>query len=124
LVPRFGSRLAADTEAAIHADSEQRAQEQKASGQYLDPVALGALIVAIGQVGYQVYTERKSKGQHPTRETIAQAIPIERRRHGDLSGEEAAEIIDISSAKIIEHGGGELAYWPTPVFGVTAREGW
>jgi hypothetical protein len=109
LAPRHGSRLAADVEVVIHADGEH--QEQKAPGQYLDPVALGALIVSIAQFGYQVYTDRKNKGQQPTCEAIAQAIRIERRKHSDLTGEET-EIIDIISAKIIEHGGDKLPGWP------------
>jgi len=102
LVPRYGPRLAADTEAAIRADGKH-----KPPGQYLDPVAVGALIVAIAQLGYQIYSDHKSNGQEPTRETIAQAIRIERRRHSDLTGD-YVEIIDIISAKIIERNGGEL----------------
>jgi hypothetical protein len=111
LVPRYGSRLAADVEAAIRATGGHQAQEQNAPGQYIDPIALGALIVAIAQFSYQVYTDRKSKGQQPTRDAIAQAIRIERRKHSDLTGEET-EVIDIVSAKIIEHGDDKLSGWP------------
>lgn len=96
----------AEAEAAIHAGGEQQAGERSAPDQYFDPVALGALIVAIAQFGYQIYTDRKNKGQHPTREAIAQAIRIERRKHGDLTGEQA-EVIDIVSAKIVERGNGD-----------------
>ena len=95
LATKYGSRLVVDVEARIHADGERRA-----SRQFVDPVAVGALIVAIAQFGYQVYTDRKSKGQRPARETIAQAIRIERREHGDLSDTET-EIIEIVSAKIV-----------------------
>ncbi len=102
LAPRYGTRLVADVEAGIYANNGRQAQEQEEPGQYLDPVALGALIVAIAQFGYQVYTDRKNKGQQPTREAIAQAIRIERRKYSDLTGEEA-EVIDIISRKIIEH---------------------
>jgi hypothetical protein len=63
IAPRHGSRLTAAVEAAIHADGGH--QEQEPTGQYTDPVALGALIVAIAQFGYQVYTDRKGKGQQP-----------------------------------------------------------
>jgi hypothetical protein len=105
LGPRYGLRLAADVEAAIHASYGHQAQRHKAPDQYLDPIALGALIVVIAQLGYQVYSDRKKSGQPPTREEIAQAIRIERRRHGDLSAEED-EVIVIVSAKIIERGDG------------------
>ncbi len=103
LAPRYGPRLTAYVEAAIHADDGHQGQEEKAPGQFVDPISLGALIVALAQFGYQVYTDHKKKGQQPTRETIAQATRIERRKHSDLTGEET-EVIDIISAKIIERG--------------------
>jgi hypothetical protein len=109
MTPRHGPRLAAAVEAAIHADGGH--QEQKTPGLYIDPIALGALLVAIAQFGYQVYTDRKDRGQQPTREAIAQAIRIERRKHSELTGEET-EVIDIVSAKVIEHGGDQLPGWP------------
>lgn len=109
MAPGHGPRLTAAVEAAIHADGGH--QEQKTSDQYIDPIALGALIVAIAQFGYQVYTDRKGKGQQTTREAIAQAIRIERRKHSELTGEET-EVIDIVSAKVIEHGGDQLPGWP------------
>ncbi|HEX3963611.1 MAG TPA: hypothetical protein VHZ03_44400 [Trebonia sp.] len=112
LVTRYGPRLAAYVEATIHADGEHQGQEQKTPGQYVDPIALGALIVAIAQFGYQVYTDRKNKEQKPTREAIAQAIRIERRKHSDLTGGEETEVIDIVSAKIIERGEDKLPGWP------------
>jgi hypothetical protein len=107
LVPRYGPQLAADIEAAIYATGRQRAREPIPAEQYLDPVALGALIVSIAQFGYQVYNDRKAKGQQPTCGAITQAIQIKRRKHGDLTDEET-EIIGIVSAKIIERDGGEL----------------
>ena len=112
LAPRYGPRLTAYVEAAIHADEGHQDPGQKAPGQYVDPIALGALIVAIAQFGYQVYTDHKKKGQQPTREQIAQAMRIERPKHSDLTGEET-EVIDIISAKIIEHGGDKLPGWPS-----------
>lgn len=101
LAPRYGPRLAANVEAAIHAGDGQP-QGPPTPAQYLDPVALGALIVSIAQLGYQIYCDRKKGRQQPTQEEIARVIRIERRRHSDLHGEEF-EIINIVSAKIIEH---------------------
>ena len=96
LATKYGSRLVADVEAQIYADGVRQTP-----GQFVDPVAVGALIVAVAQFGYQVYTDRKKKGQRPTRETIAQAIRIERRGHSDLTDGET-EVIEIVSAKIVE----------------------
>jgi hypothetical protein len=108
MAPSHGPRLTAAVEAAIQADDGH--PEHKTPGQYIDPIALGALIVSIAQFGYQVYTDRKDRGQPPTREAIAQAIRIERRKHSELTGEET-EVIDIISAKVIEQGGNQLPSW-------------
>jgi hypothetical protein len=75
------------------------------------PVTLGALIVAIAQFGYQVYTDRKKKAKSQPARPIAQALRIERRKHTDRTGEEA-EVIDIVKAKIIEHGDDRLPGLP------------
>lgn len=91
LMQRYGPRLVTDTEAAIHADGDQYAHGQEPPAQYLD---------------------RKSKGQQPTREQVAQVIRIERRKHSDVTGDEA-EVIDIISAKIIEYGHDKLPGWPS-----------
>jgi hypothetical protein len=72
LVPRYGPRLTADVGARIYADGGPAGQT--VPDQYVDPIALGAVIVAIAQSGYQVYTDRKKNGQQPAREEIAQAI--------------------------------------------------
>jgi hypothetical protein len=111
LGPQYGPRLEAEVEAAIYANGADPAEERKAD-QYFDPVALGALIVSITQFGYQVYKDQKKKGHRSTRDDIAQAIRIERRKRTDLTGEEI-ELIDIVSAKIIERA--------TPIHGAETR---
>lgn len=105
LTPTHGPRLTAAVEAAIQANGGRG--KQKTPDQYIDPIAVGALIVAIAQFGYQVYTDRKKRGQNPTREGIAQAIRIERRKRSELTGEEI-EIIEIISAKLIEQADDQL----------------
>lgn len=103
LVPRYGPRLATDVESAIYADDGPQMGDQTAPDRFVEPIALGALIVSITQLGYQIYSDRRKKRQQPTREGIAGVIRIERHKHGDLTSEEA-EIIDIVSGMIIEHG--------------------
>jgi hypothetical protein len=105
LTPAHGPRLTAAVEAAIQANGGR--EKHKTPDQYIDPIAVGALIVAIAQFGYQVYTDRKKRGQNPTREGIAQAIRIERRKRSELTGEEI-EIIEIISAKLIEQADDQL----------------
>jgi hypothetical protein len=112
LGPQYGPRLEAEVETAIYANGADPAGERKAPDQYFDPVALGALIVSIAQFGYQVYKDQKKKGHRSTRDDIAQAIRIQRRKRTDLTGEEI-ELIEIVSAKIIECG--------TPIHGAETR---
>lgn len=107
LSPRYGPELAADVETAIYEDGRHQVAERTPPDQFVDPIALGALIVSITQLGYQIYSDHKKKGQPPTREVIARVIRIERRKHGDLTAEEA-EIIDMVSGIIIERGDNEL----------------
>jgi hypothetical protein len=60
LAAEHGPGLAADVEAALHTrDADQR------PGQYLDPVSLGTLIVAIATLAWTIYTDKRK--QHPTR---------------------------------------------------------
>lgn len=101
LVPQYGSRLAVDVENAISMGDGRRPGEQ-----YFDPVALGALIVAIAQFGYQVYSDQRKKGQRPTREAITESVRIEHHRGGDLTAEETA-VIEIVVTKMIEYAEGE-----------------
>ena len=96
LAPQYGSRLRVEVENALEGNGGH-------PGQYLDPLALGALIVAITQFGYQVYSDRAKSGSRPTRETLTQALRIERR---DPTGAEQ-EIIEVVSTKIIESGPGQ-----------------
>jgi hypothetical protein len=106
LAAQYGPWLTAEVETRIYNDGRQQAPERAAPDRYIDPIALSALIVAVAQLGYQVYSDQRKKGHQPDRDAIAQPIRIERRKHGDLT-EEEAEVIDIVSAKIIECGDDE-----------------
>ena len=109
LAPRYGGpRLIAEVEAALHAGDGQRAGQPKARDQFVDPISISLLIVAIAQFGYQAYSDRKKKGQQPTPEDVARDTRIERGRHADLTSEETG-IIDNISGKIVEKGDAELS---------------
>lgn len=96
LAPRYGARIRLDVEAAI-----QEGGEPKASGQYFDPIALGALILAVTQFAYQVRKDRQKKGHKASPDAIARAVRIERQKYSDLAGVEK-EIIEIVSRRVTE----------------------
>jgi hypothetical protein len=95
LAPQYGARLEADVEAALYSAGESRPPSQ-----FFDPVALGSLIVAAAALAYQVYRDRKKDGEKPSKETVARAVRIERRRYSDLTAAEE-KVIEIVSAEVV-----------------------
>lgn len=98
LIPQYGPRVTAEVEAALYAPGEPGPPQQ-----YFDPVAIGALILAVAQFAYQVYSDRKKKGEKPTRDTVARAVRVEWRKETDLSAG-AEKVIEIVSAEIVQRG--------------------
>src|SRR6266487_7181715 len=90
LAAEYGPGLAADVDAALHAqDTAQR------PGQYLDPVSLGSLIVAIATLAWTVYSDLREKTSDPSPGVVARHVRIELRRHNDTSQQETDRITDI-----------------------------
>ena len=96
LVPEYGARVEAEVEAVLHG-----ADSRKSSNQFIDPVAVGGLIVAIAQLAYQIYSDHKKKGEKPAKDVVERRVRVERRREVDLTAAEE-KIIEIVSAEIIE----------------------
>jgi hypothetical protein len=90
LTPEYGPGLAADVEAALHAQgSNQR------PGQFLDPVSLGSLIVAIATLAWTVYSDVRKKTPDPAPGVVARYVRIELRKRNDTSQQETDLITDI-----------------------------
>jgi hypothetical protein len=102
LAPQYGARVEADVEAALYS-----AGKSEPPPQFFDPIALGGLIVAIATLAYQVYSDRKKDGHKPSKDTVARAVRVERRKYSDLTAAEE-KIIEIVSAEIITFGDDEL----------------
>jgi len=68
LAAEHGPGLPAEVEAALHTrDAGQR------PGQYLDPISLGTLIVAIATLAWTIYTDQR---KHPARLPSATVAPV------------------------------------------------
>lgn len=61
LAPTFGPRLQADVEAALYT----RGAPSTPPGQFIDPIEVGGLIVAIADLAWSVHTDRKSSDKTP-----------------------------------------------------------
>jgi hypothetical protein len=107
LAPQYGARVEADVEAALYS-----AGKSEPPPQFFDPIALGGLIVAIATLAYQVYSDRKKDGHKPSKDTVARAVRVERRKYSDLTAAEE-KIIEIVSAEIITSGDYELPGYGT-----------
>jgi hypothetical protein len=56
LVSQYGARVRSDVEAALY-----RSGESGPPAQFLDPLALGSLIMSIAGLAWQIYTDRKER---------------------------------------------------------------
>jgi hypothetical protein len=72
--------------------------------QFVDPLALGSLIVSIAGLAWQIYSDRKKEGSAPTRETLTRIVCIQRRGSSNLSRAEET-IIEAVSAEVIKAAG-------------------
>jgi hypothetical protein len=99
LAPQHGPGLAADVEAALHA----RGTAQR-PGQYLDPVSLASLIVAIATLAWTIYSDQQKKTPDPAPGVIARQVRAELRQHGDTSHPETSRITEIIITEITQAG--------------------
>jgi hypothetical protein len=101
LAAQFGlPRLPLDVEAAISSSTTKGPP-----GQFVDPVALGSLIVSIAGLAWQVYCN-KNDGSRPTRETLTRTVQVQWRNSSELTGAEH-KIIEVVAAEIIKAAGND-----------------
>ncbi len=73
LADELDAGLPASVEAALHAPPDAPPQR------YADPVALGTLIVAVAQLAWSVWTERRRAAPEPPPAVVERAVRIELR---------------------------------------------
>ena len=72
LTPTHGAALVGDVEAALHAPEDTTVPDR-----YLDPVSLGALIVAIASLAWTVYTDLRKNTPTPSPDVITRTIRVQ-----------------------------------------------
>ncbi|MGO9724434.1 MAG: hypothetical protein ACLPN6_03510 [Streptosporangiaceae bacterium] len=97
LAPEYGPGLAADVEAALH--SQETTQRPS---QYLDPISLGSLIVAIATLAWTVYSDLRKNTPEPSTRVVARRVRTELREHSSTSEPEADRIIEIVVTEIAQ----------------------
>jgi uncharacterized membrane protein YebE (DUF533 family) len=97
LAPEYGPGLAADVEAALYARETVRR-----SSQYIDPVSLATLIVAIATLAWTAYSDQRKKTPNPAPEIVARQVRIELRKHDDTSQHDTDRITEIIVTEIIQ----------------------
>ena len=73
------TRLAADHGRALTTDVEAalaRRGPAQPPEQYLDPVALGSLVVAVATLAWTIYTDLRSKTRSPSRDVLTRTIRV------------------------------------------------
>ena len=85
-----GSRLPVEVEAALHTRDEEGAPSR-----YIDPVAIGSLIVSIATLAWTVYNDLRKKTPDPSAQVLARTIRVELRDYGRLSPTERDQLIDV-----------------------------
>lgn len=94
-------RLPLDVEAAIRSGGTGEHPRQ-----FVDPVALGSLIVSIATLAWQVYGDKKKEGSTPTRDTLTGIVRVQRYQGSDLTRAEE-KIIEVVAAEVINAAGNE-----------------
>jgi hypothetical protein len=97
LAAEHGPGLAAEVEAAL----ATRGTEQR-PGQYLDPVSLGILIVAIATLAWTIYTDKRKTTPDPPTSSVARQVRIELRRQGGTSQHDTDQITEIVVTELLQ----------------------
>lgn len=97
LTPKYGPGLAADVEVALHAGGTAQRP-----GQYLDPISLGSLIVAITTLAWTIYTDLRKHTPRPSPEVVTQKVRAELREYDGPGTDDSGRITEIVVTEIIQ----------------------
>jgi hypothetical protein len=96
LAAEYGSGLTADVEAALYA---RRTVERPA--QYLDPVSLGSLIVAIATLAWTIYSDQRKTTSERSPSAITRHVRDAVREDSSASRQDTNRITEIVVTEII-----------------------
>jgi hypothetical protein len=87
-----------EVEAALAAGPNAR------KDQYVDPISMGALIVSVATLAWQVYTDLKAKGGKPSKEVVARKVRIQLAEADRTPAADDPTIIDIVIDETLQQG--------------------
>jgi hypothetical protein len=96
LAAEHGPHLAADVEAALHSQ-----KTTPRPGQYVDPISLGSLIVAIATLAWTIYSDQRKKTPNPSHDSVTREVRVELRKQDGPNQPEADRITEIVVTQII-----------------------
>jgi hypothetical protein len=97
LAAEYGPGLAPDVEAALNAQGTTQRPSQ-----FLDPVSLGTLIVAIATLAWTIYSDQRKKTPEPSPDLVARHVRVELRKHSVTSQQDTDRITAIVVTEIIQ----------------------
>jgi hypothetical protein len=97
LAEEYGPGLPAEVETVLRAQGTARRPDH-----YLDPVALGSLIVAIATLVWTVYSDQRKKTPEPSPHEITRHVLNDLNNHGITRKQETEHIIKIVVIEVIE----------------------
>jgi hypothetical protein len=93
--------LEVDVEVALYATARSADGEARPP-RYVDPVAVAGLVVALAQLGYQVYTDQKKKhGRKPSHESLAREIRVRQWETGEVPKPQL-RVLDVVIREVIK----------------------
>lgn len=104
LAPRYGPGLAADVEAALHARYFPAPADQ-----YVDPVGLSSLIVAVATLAWTVYSDVRNRRQPPPPEAVVRTVQAQLRQARDLDTTHYEQVITITVQETLNAARANLA---------------
>lgn len=93
-----GSRLMVDVEAALLARGSNSRPDQ-----YVDPIALAALIVAAADLTWSVYIDLRKTTPKPAPEVVARHVRIKLDQPRAIEPTECERVIEVVVDEIIQH---------------------
>lgn len=100
LQAEVGTVLAAEVEAVL-----ATRESPSAPPQYVDPVAVASLIVAIAGLAWTVYTDLKKRTATPSAEVVARTVRVTRRDQGQADTPD--HIIEVVVTEVIRAAAGQ-----------------
>jgi hypothetical protein len=96
LAAEYGPAVVAEVDAALHA--RRRAERPQ---QFVDPVSLGSLIVAVATLAWTIYADLRKRTPEPPQEEVQRQVIVELEEQGAADHKDAERITAIAVTETI-----------------------